>query len=750
MEKSNRLLSELVTFRTYAKHLPTLGRREMYDETIARSMNMHLEKFPKLSREIVKSFEKVFDYRVCPSMRALQFGGEPVLRNNVRGYNCAFMHLDSVESFGEMLFLLLSGTGVGFSCQKRHVNRLPMVQLPREEAAFWIPDSIEGWAEALDTLMRAYFYSRTRPQFNFSQIREKGSYLSNTGAKAPGPLPLKKMLEDVEAMLKAAVGRRLKPIECHDISCRVADCVLAGGIRRAALISLFDATDEELLNAKQGSWWEKHPYRARANNCAVLKRDSVTKDQFRYIYDKCIASNSGEPGIAWTNDAELGLNPCLLGSNRVIAKRSDVSRYVAIKDLSQGDKIWSSTGWTKVNAVWPTGVKPVYRYSTSSKSIYLTDNHKVMEAGIKVEVKDALSIDRCRAPYEFESDVYSDLITKTEYYGEYEVYDINVDNDSHTFWCEGLDVSNCAEISLNSNQFCNLTSINQTGIKDKKDWLNRVYAATLIGTLQASYTSWPFLRPQWKATTELEALLGVSCTGIADAGGIVTSSWLQEGAALAVEVNDKYAKKIGINSAARITTVKPEGSASCTVGSSSGIHARHSEYYLRRIRINRNDALALYLLKSIPELIEDDVTSAASVVVTIPQKSPKGAITREQETAKSLFDRNMFYQDNWIAGGHISGKNKHNVSVTISYRPEEVEELFELMWENRSRYTAISLLPYSDHTYVQAPFEECSEETYNRLNEMVQDVDFSQVIEFDDNTSRAEIVACAGGFCELV
>ena len=617
MDKSNRLLSELVTFRTYAKHLPTLGRREMYDETIARSMNMHLERFPKLSRDIVKSFEKVFDYKVCGSMRMAQFAGEPILRNNARGYNCAFMHIDSPEAFGEMLFLLLSGTGVGFSVQRRHVNKLPVIQQPQEESVFYVADSIAGWAEALNALMFAYFFNRTRPQFNLSLVRPKGQYLITTGAKAPGPLPLKQMLEDVEKMLKEAVGRRLRPIECHDLACRLADCVLVGGIRRAALISLFDAADTELLEAKHGNWWEKHPYRARANNSAVLKRDSVTKEQFRYIYDKCIESNSGEPGIAWTNDVDMGLNPC-------------------------------------------------------------------------------------------------------------------------------------AEISLQNGSFCNLTSINLTGIKDEKDWMNRVYAAAMIGTLQASYTTLPFLRPHWKETTELEALLGCSITGIADAGGIMTAEMLQKGAKHVLEVNEKYAKKIGINTARRACTIKPEGSASCTVGSSSGIHARHSAYYLRRIRINKNDALAMYLLKAIPELIEDDVTSATSIVVTIPQKSPFGAITREMETAKSLFERDMFYQDNWVNFGHLEGKNKHNVSVTISYRPDEIEELFELMWENRHRYTAISLLPYSDHTYMQAPFEECSVEIYNKYNEMVQDVDFSQVIEFDDNTERSSIVACQGNFCEVI
>jgi len=616
MNTSNKLLSDIVAFRTYAKHLPHFGRRETLEETINRNMHMHLQKFPKLSRDIIKAFQRIHEYKVMPSMRAMQFGGEAILKNNIRSYNCSFTHVDDVRVFGEILFLLLSGTGVGFSCQKRHVNKLPAVQMPREEGTFVVHDSITGWAQALDALVDAYFYARMRPVFDLSHIRPKGSYLVTTGAKAPGPAPLKVMLEAVDAKLKAAVGRRLKPIEVHDLICIIADCVLAGGIRRAALISLFDRTDEEMLKAKHGAWWEKHPYRARANNSAVLPRGVVKEEQFRHIFDMCVNSNAGEPGFYWTNDENLGANPCV-------------------------------------------------------------------------------------------------------------------------------------EIALNSNQFCNLTTINQTGIEDKKDWLNRVYAATLLGTLQAAYTDFPYLRPIWKQTTEAEALLGVSCTGIADAHGKVNADWLKAGAEFAKEINRKYAEKIGINPAARITAIKPEGTASCILGSSSGIHARHDNYYLRRVRMNKDDALALYLKSAIPELVEDDLFSASGVVVTIPQESPEGAIVRSGETAKSLFDRTVFYHDNWIKPGHISGKNTHNVSVTISYRQEEIEELYSLLWNNRDGYTGISLLPYDNGTYKQAPFESCDKYTFEKYNAMVKSIDLTQVFEEYDGTNRSQLVACACGACEV-
>ena len=617
MNQSNKLLSELVAFRTYSKYLPHEGRREIFAETLNRNMQMHLDKFPKLSRDIVKAYQKVHELKVMPSMRALQFGGEAILKNNIRSYNCSFLHIDDVRSFGETLFLLLSGTGVGFSCQRRHINKLPTLQMPREEGVFFVHDSINGWAQALDMLMDAYFYGRMRPVFNYSQVREKGSYLVTTGAKAPGPAPLKFMLELVETKLKVAVGRRFRSIEIHDIICIIADCVLSGGIRRAALISLFDRTDDEMLKAKHGSWWEKHPYRARANNSAVLPRDAVSKEQFKYIYDMCIESNAGEPGFLWTSDPNLGVNPCV-------------------------------------------------------------------------------------------------------------------------------------EIALNNNQFCNLSTINQTEVKDKKDWLNRVYAATLLGTLQAAYTDFPYLRPSWKAQTEAEALLGVSCTGIADSHGQISSAWLTEGATLAKEVNTKYAKKLGINPAARITTIKPEGSSSCIFGSSSGIHERHAEHYLRRIRMNKDDALALYLKNTIPELVEDDVMSATGIVVTIPQESPSGALVRSVETAKSLFKRTVFYHDNWIKPGHTSGGNTHNVSVTISYKDHEIQDLFDLLWDHRDSYTGISLLPFSDPNYQQLPFETCDKATFDKYNSMVKEIDLTKVQELTDNTNRVEVLACTGpNGCEV-
>ena len=616
MNESNKLLSDLVAFRTYAKYLPHLARRETLEETINRNMMMHLENFPKLSRDIVKAFDNVHALKVMPSMRGFQFAGEAVTRNNARQYNCSYLPINDARCFGETLFLLLSGVGVGFSVQKAHVNQLPKIQMPREEGFFQVHDSIIGWAQALDMLIEAYMFGRIKPVFDFSKVRPKGSYLVTTGAKAPGPEPLKFMLSLMETKLKAAMGRRLTPIEVHDIICIISDCVLSGGIRRAALISLFDRNDDEMLKCKSGEWWVKHPYRARANNSAVLPRSEVTKEEFDYIFKILQESGSGEPGFSWSDNTDWGFNPC-------------------------------------------------------------------------------------------------------------------------------------HEIALNPNQFCNLTTINQTGITSKAEFLKRVHSATLLGTLQAAYTDFPYLRPIWKETTEKEALLGISFTGIADSNGVITSEWLQEGAKLVLELNEKYAKKLGINMAARTTTVKPEGTSSCVLGSASGIHARHNDYYLRRFRINKGDSLDNYLRNAIPELVEDDKFSATGSVVTIPQKAPENAIIRCNESADQLLQRVYDYNKNWVRAGHRTGDNHHNVSATISVKPDEWESVRDSMWNNKEVYSGISLLPYDGGTYVQAPFEDCTKEVYEEYMNKVKAIDLRQIVESEDNTTKTESIACSGGVCEL-
>lgn len=932
MNQSNKLLSDVTAFRTYAKYIRHLGRRETLEETINRSMNMHLERFPKLSSDIVKAFQRVHQLKVMPSMRAMQFAGEAITKNNVRLFNCSYSPVNNTKVFSEALFLLLSGVGFGYSVQRRHTDCLPKVRAPRESGVYVVQDSIYGWAESFNVLIEAYFYGKIKPEFDFSNIRAKGSYLVTTGARAPGPEPLKTMLKLVEEKLKACDGRRLRPIEVHDIICIASDAVLAGGIRRAALISLFDKDDQEMLTCKHGNWWEKHPYRARANNSVILNRQTTTYEEFSHIFDMCKESGCGEPGFSWTNNEDWGFNPCVTGETEILT-RDGYKRIDSLVD--QEVEIWNGFEWSNVTPK-VTGKNQELMTVTFSDGRQLTctkyhkfhistDYHggtdvveaKDLQEGMKL-IKHEFPVIEHGDEYEFAytqgfvsaegSDGYNwvwvyepkymcinrlagtpnnneyrgrrkvkfdhkplpksfvpfnwNLRCKLEWLAglfdgdgtelkegglqlvsvDYEflldlqkllstlgvqckvlignmerqtllpdghggkklfdclpswricigavqmqhlkslgmtcermsfdkapqrdasqfvrVIDVVESGLAETVYCfnepkrhlgifNGVITGQCHEISLNPNQFCNLTTINQNGIKDKRDFMNRVYAATLIGTLQASYTDFDYLRPVWRETTELESLLGVSFTGIADGCGIVSGEWLKEGARFAMELNEKYAKKIGINPAARITAVKPEGTASCVLGSSSGIHARHSRYYIRRIRMNKDDALAVYLKMVIPGLVEDDHFSASGVVVSIPQESPENSIVREDETALNLLARSYEYNTNWVREGHRTGDNYHNVSVTISVKDQEWGSVKQSMWDNRNLYSGISLLPYDGGSYKQAPFEECSREVYENMITEVKEIDLTKVIESDDNTERIEQLACVGGICAI-
>jgi hypothetical protein len=882
MNPSNKLLSDITAFRTYAKYIPHLGRRESLEETINRTMAMDLDRFPKLSGEIVKAYSMVHDLKVMPSMRKLQFAGTAIQQNNARSYNCSFLAVDDVMAFSEILFLLLSGVGVGFSVQKHHISQLPKVQKPKEEGIFIVHDSIEGWAQALDLLMKAYFYRQIRPVFDFSRIRPKGSYLVTTGARAPGPEPLKIMLKQVEDVLLKAIDRKLKPIEVHDIICITSDAVLAGGIRRAALISLFDKDDTEMLNAKSGSWWEKYPWRARANNSAVLERSTTTKDEFMAIFEVTRKSGSGEPGFSWTNNRDWGFNPCKPLYSTILTDKGYITFEQALKmdslmvmgidgkfkkaskpfktgeqrkiykvTLSDGTSLygtnnhlhmtsegeWKRLDQLKVGDRLKIGTTPIYKdteienqtdyetglnlgfdvninqfdltrlygqskefkigfikslftihgsvvennvelYSVKKEalevlsklfqefgvfsSITYHNNLKNDDIAYKLNVYAGqfkkigfISIDKNKLlDSNTESPIYKtdDYVTVMKIDPEYDVqdvYDITVYDDTHAFIDSGVVTHNCHEISLRSNQFCNLSTLNASGCHNEKEFLRRVRAAAVLGTIQASYTDFPFLRPTWKYNSELEALLGVSMTGVADAGDFLTPELLQKGAKLVLETNELIAKKIGIRPAARATSIKPEGTSSCVLGSSSGIHDRHSQYYIRRIRMNKDDALYMYLKDTIPELCEDDVTSATGGIVSLPQESPKGSYLRENTSALDLLQRAVKFNQNWVAPGHRSGDNMHNVSVTISVRDDEWERLGEAMWKYRNSYTGISLLPFDGGTYKQAPFEACSKEKFEEMSKYVKSIDLRNVIEKEDKTERIEQLSCVGGVCEI-
>ena len=616
LDKAASILSSITIFMKYAKHIDNKKRRENWKEIVTRNKNFHISNHGKLSDEIEEAYKLVYEKKVLPSMRSLQFAGKPVQLNNTRLYNCSFLPVDHYAAFSELMFLLLSGTGVGYSVQRHHVEKLPEISRPTKTRRYLVGDSIEGWADAVKVLMKAYFSGRAAPLFDFGDIRPKGARLITSGGKAPGAEPLKDCLHNIQKVLdRKSSGDKLTTLEVHDICCYVADAVLAGGIRRSAMIALFDFDDESMLTSKFGKWWELNPHRARANNSAVILRHKIEKEDFLSLWKKIEASGSGEPGFFFTNDKEWGLNPC-------------------------------------------------------------------------------------------------------------------------------------AEISLRPFQFCNLVTINASDIVDQEDYNARAKAAAFIATLQASYTNFHYLRDAWKKTTEKEALIGVSMTGIAS--GTVLKLNMKEAAKVVVEENARAAELLGIKPAARCTTVKPEGTSSLVLGSSSGIHAWHSPYYIRRMRVGKNEAIYPYLAEHHPELVEDEFfRPTTSAVIQVPVSAPRGAITRE-ESALDLLDRVHLVWKEWVKPGHRKGANKNNVSTTVTIKSDEWDEVGEWMWTNRDNFTALSVLPADDHSYVQSPFEEITKEQYDELLPQLHKVNLDKVVELEDVTELQGEIACGGGDgCEI-
>ena len=592
-------------------------------------------------------------------MRSMQFAGVAIDVNPARIFNCSYLPVTTIDAFNETMFLLLSGVGVGFSVQKHHVEQLPEIRKPIKSRRYLIQDSIEGWADAVKVLMKSYFADRSLPLFDYRAIREKGAQLVISGGKAPGPEPLKKCLNTVQSILDSKKnGEKLTPIEAHDIQCIIADAVLAGGIRRSALISLFSVGDEEMMKCKsiqhavidevidevngtfrvrvnvnetqktvwipeddykkleeeqKLQWFYLYPERARSNNSIVMARSLITEDVFKEKWGVIQKSGSGEPGLYFTNNVELGTNPC-------------------------------------------------------------------------------------------------------------------------------------CEISLNANQFCNLTSINVSNLENQGDLNERAKAAGFIGTLQASYTDFHYLRPQWKKITEKEALLGVSLTGIASISALDYD--FAEAATEVVQENKRVAGLLGINPAKRVTCIKPEGTGSLVLGTSSGIHAWHNTFYKRRIRVGKNEAIYEYLKNALPELVEDEVFGTGAVI-TVPVKAPEEAIIRNEDVI-SFLERIKYFTEVWVKPGHNDGMNTHNVSATVSIKSDEWEKVSDWLWDNQESFNGLSFLPYDSGTYVQAPFEDITAEEFERFSQYVKSIDLEQVLEIQDNTNLQGELACAGASCEVI
>jgi ribonucleoside-diphosphate reductase alpha chain len=600
----------------YAKFVPEKNRRETWDELVTRNKEMHQAKFPQLNDEIENAYKLVYDKKVLPSMRSLQFAGKPIELNNSRIFNCSFLPIDDWRSFSEIMFLLLSGCGVGYSVQLHHIEQLPEIKVPTKHKRYLIGDSIEGWADAVRMLCKAYFTGAPLPLFDFRDIRPKGAQLITVGGKAPGPEPLKECLFNLQKIFERKQnGDRLSSVEVHDMACHIADAVLSGGIRRAALISLFNLDDEAMLTCKFGSWWEENPQRGRANNSAVVMRHKIDEEEFFKLWKKIELSGSGEPGIYFSNDKDWGTNPC-------------------------------------------------------------------------------------------------------------------------------------CEIALRSYQFCNLCEVNVSNVESQEDLNERVRVGAFIGTLQAAYTDFHYLRDIWRKTTEKDALLGVGMTGIGS--GVILNYDLKKAADLAKEENARVADIIGINKAARVTTVKPSGTSSLVLGTSSGIHAWHNDYYIRRIRVGKNEAIYSYLAVNHPELVEDDFFKPTiQAVISVPQKAPAGSILRT-ENVMDMLERTKKFNTQWVKKGHRKGANTNNVSATVSINEGEWEAVGKWMWENRNTFNGLSVLPYFGGSYTQAPFEDITEEQFNEMATHLHNIDLSKIVEFSDDTALMDQAACAGGACEIV
>jgi ribonucleoside-diphosphate reductase alpha chain len=616
MDVTQEILSEITTYMKYAKYVPELKRRETWTELVTRNKEMHQAKFPQLKNEIEEAYKLVYDKKVLPSMRSLQFAGKPIELNNARIFNCSFLPLDDWRSFSEIMFLLLSGCGVGYSVQTHHIEQLPEIKVPTKHKRYLVGDSIEGWADAVRMLCKAYFTGAPLPLFDFRDIRPKGAQLITVGGKAPGPEPLKECLFNLQKVFERKQnGDKISSVEAHDMACHIADAVLSGGIRRAALISLFNLDDEDMLTCKFGNWWEENPQRGRANNSAVVMRHKIDEEEFFKLWKKIELSGSGEPGIYFSNDKDWGTNPC-------------------------------------------------------------------------------------------------------------------------------------CEIALRSYQFCNLCEVNVSNVESQEDLNERVRVGAFIGTLQAAYTDFHYLRDIWCKTTEKDALLGVGMTGIGS--GAILAYDLKKAADLAKEENARVADMIGINKAARVTTVKPSGTSSLVLGTSSGIHAWHNDYYIRRIRVGKNEAIYHYLAINHPELVEDDFFKPTiQAVISVPQKAPAGSILRT-ENVIDMLERTKRFNVQWVKKGHRKGANTNNVSATVSIQENEWEQVGQWMWENRNTFNGLSVLPYFGGSYTQAPFEDITEEQFNEMSQHLHNIDLSKIVEFTDDTALMDQAACAGGACEIV
>ena len=612
--KNSRLLSDIAFYRTYSAIKPD-GYKETWDEVCNRYEKFMIECYPDHENSIRFAVNFMRSKKVVGSMRALQFAGPGLHRENLRGYNCSAANITTFKDIADGLYLLLCGCGFGYSVKNEHINNLPEIS-EGSVKEYLVLDSREGWCESVIALLN-------NPQitFDYSVVRPAGSAVSS-GGTASGPEPLRQAHEHIRSILKTATNRKMTPVEVSDVMCHLADAVVVGGVRRSALICLFDPDDHEMLKYKNGAWWEENPQRGRANVSAHILRKNANKEQFEGIIEACFKNNSGEPGIVWTENSSMITNPC-------------------------------------------------------------------------------------------------------------------------------------SEIALSDGGLCNLSEINFSTVIDSFDFTQRAWAATFLGTLQAGLTKFNYVSPKWSETARKEALLGVSMTGLAH-NWELAEKFLEEGIFRKVSSrmkgwNEQIAAAIGISPAARIGAIKPSGTTSTVLGTTSGIHAAHSPHYLRRIRVDRSSPVGQYLQDKLKDtdFIEDDLFVPSNLIVTIPY-TMENALIRDKEPAVRFMNRCAKIFEDWVVPSHRKGDNYHNVSATVSYKENEKEYVKKWMWQNRDRYMGMSLLPLDLGTYTQAPFESITKEKYDNLINKLPSIDLSEVYYGgDQKDERQGESACSGGGCEI-
>ena len=614
----------------YARWLPEQKRRERWDETVNRYVDFWKDRGQIDEKTALKLFNSIHNMEVMPSMRCMMTAGDALAKDNVAGFNCSYLAIDSPRSFDELMYVLMCGTGVGFSVERNFITKLPVIAetFHKTDSTIVVADSKIGWASAFRELI-AMLYAGKIPAWDMSRIRPAGARLKTFGGRASGPEPLIDLFNFCVEIFQKAAGRKLTSIECHDVVCKIADIVVVGGVRRSALISLSNLSDPRMAKAKSGDWWRHEGHRRLANN-SVAYTEKPDFESFLGEMQNMYESKAGERGI--------------------------FSRIAAQKIAARNGR---------------------------------------------------------RDP----------------------------DQDFGT--------NPCSEIILRSNQFCNLSEIVVRPDDTLASLKSKAEMAAIIGTLQATLTDFRYLRNCWKKNTEEEALLGVSMTGIMDhyllskGESKDLGKWLEEVRDVAVDTNKKWAEKLGINQSAAITCVKPSGTVSQLVDSASGIHPRFSKHYIRRVRSDNKDPLAIFMGQSgFP--VEQDVMSPSSAVFSFPVKAPESSVTVKQVGAMQQLELWKAYQNHWC---------EHKPSITVYYTDNEFLQVAQWIWENFDLCSGISLLPYSDHVYQQAPYEDITAEKYDELVAAMPvgvDWDDLEKYEEEDNTTGSQELACVGGACEIV